>query len=51
MKAMSSVQILVTILFLCLITSGIAFIGFWQYFHLRAEIEAGQVNAVEQVNP
>lgn len=50
MKAMSSTQILVTIMVCCLLMSGIAFIGFWQYFHLRAEIQANQTNATVQVN-
>lgn len=31
MKALSSKQLLIAILVLCVLTSGIAFIGFWQY--------------------
>lgn len=49
MKALNPMQILITILFLCLLMAGVAFIGFWQYWHLKEEIKANQTNAAVQV--
>lgn len=45
---MNVTQLLIVILILCLLTGGVAFVGFWQYWHLKAEIKANQTNATVQ---
>lgn len=54
MKALDAKQLLIVIFILCLLTSGIAFIGFWQHrtiSKIRAEEAAQAEQAVlEQAN-
>ncbi|MEK7539984.1 MAG: hypothetical protein AAB558_01930 [Patescibacteria group bacterium] len=37
MKALNAKQLLYTLIFLCVLMSGVAFIGFWQYRTISQE--------------